>query len=151
MIKGPRVVLDTNVLISHLLGPSSTPGRAVRLALEIGRVIASEATMMELADVLSRRKFDPYVTIQERQTFVRLLLSLVDQVLTLPVIQACRDPKDDKFLELAVAGAASFIVTGDTDLQALNPFRGVRIVTPAAFLAEHREKRDQGVATVPGA
>jgi putative PIN family toxin of toxin-antitoxin system len=94
--------------------------------------------MMELADVLSRRKFDPYVTVQERQIFLRLLLSLVDLISVLPVIQACRDPKDDKFLELAVAGAASCIVTGDTDLLALDPFRGVRIVTPTAFLAEHR-------------
>lgn len=149
MIKGPRVVLDTNVLISHLLGPNSTPGRAVRLALEIGRVIASDATMMELADVLSRRKFDPYVTVQARQTFLRLLLSLVDQILTLPVIQACRDPKDDKFLELAVAGAASFIVTGDTDLLALDPFRGVQIVTPAAFLADLSGTLHPGAVGVP--
>jgi uncharacterized protein len=125
-------------LISHLLGPNSIPARAVRLALEGGRVIASDATMMELADVLSRRKFDPYVTVQERQTFLRLLLSLVDLISVLPVIQVCRAPKDDKFLELAVAGAASRIVTGDSDLLALDPFRGVRIVTPAAFLAEHR-------------
>jgi putative PIN family toxin of toxin-antitoxin system len=96
--------------------------------------------MMELADVLSRRKFDPYVTVQERQTFLRLRLrlSLVDLISVLPVIQACRDPKDDKFLELAVSGAAGCIVTGGTDLLASDPFRGVRIVTPAAFLADHR-------------
>lgn len=136
MTEGPRVVLDTNALIGHLLGPNSTPGRAVRLALESCRVIASDATMMELADVLSRRKFDAYVTVQERQTFLRLLLSVVDLISVLTVIQACRDPKDDKFLELAVAGAASCIVTGDTDLLALDAFRGVRIVTPASFLAE---------------
>jgi putative PIN family toxin of toxin-antitoxin system len=142
MIEGPRVVLDTNALVSHLLRPNSTAGRPVRLAMANTRVLASDATMTELADVLSRRKFDPYVTVRERQTFLRLLLALIDQIPVLPVIQACRDPKDDKFLELAVAGAASFIVTGDADLLALHPFRGVHIVTPAGFLAEFGATHD---------
>jgi uncharacterized protein len=49
-------------------------------------------------------------------------------------IAACRDPKDDKFLELAVNGKADVIVSGDADLLALNPFRGIPIVPPAAFV-----------------
>lgn len=49
-------------------------------------------------------------------------------------IGACRDPKDDKFLELAVNGHADLIVSGDTDLLTLNPFRGIQIVTPATFV-----------------
>jgi predicted nucleic acid-binding protein len=49
-------------------------------------------------------------------------------------IRACRDPKDDKFLELAVHGRADLIVTGDQDLHTLNPFRGIAILTPNAFL-----------------
>jgi uncharacterized protein len=44
------------------------------------------------------------------------------------------DPKDDKFLELAVNGHADLIISGDADLLALDPFRGVPIVTPAAFV-----------------
>jgi uncharacterized protein len=51
-------------------------------------------------------------------------------------ITICRDPKDDKFLELAVSGRATCIVTGDSDLLALNPFRGIAITTPQAFLKE---------------
>jgi predicted nucleic acid-binding protein len=47
---------------------------------------------------------------------------------------ACRDPKDDKFLSLAVCGRATHLVTGDADLLALNPFEGIRIVTPRQFL-----------------
>ena len=140
MIDGPRVVLDTNALISHMLKPSSTAGRAVRHAMENGRVLASDATMTELADVLSRPKFDAYVTVQERHAFLRLLLRVVDYVSALAVIQACRDPKDDKFLELAVAGEASVIVTGDVDLLALHPFRDIRIVTPAAFLSDAAQR-----------
>jgi uncharacterized protein len=49
-------------------------------------------------------------------------------------ITACRDPKDDKFLELAVSGHANYIVSGDSDLLALDPFRGVQIIPPHSFL-----------------
>ncbi len=49
-------------------------------------------------------------------------------------IVACRDRKDDKFLELAVNGRADLIVSGDNDLLALNPFRNIPIVSPAAFV-----------------
>ena len=49
-------------------------------------------------------------------------------------IRACRDPRDDKFLEVAVHGRADLIVTGDEDLLALNPFRGIAILAPAAYL-----------------
>ena len=50
-------------------------------------------------------------------------------------ITACRDPKDDKFLTLAVAANADYIVTGDDDLLVLHPFRGIQIIKPAEFLA----------------
>jgi putative PIN family toxin of toxin-antitoxin system len=49
-------------------------------------------------------------------------------------ITECRDPKDNKFLELAVAGNADCIVTGDNDLLVLNPFRNIRIITPKEFI-----------------
>jgi putative PIN family toxin of toxin-antitoxin system len=49
-------------------------------------------------------------------------------------IRACRDPRDDKFLELAVHGRADILITGDADLLALHPFQGIAILTPAAFL-----------------
>lgn len=49
-------------------------------------------------------------------------------------VVACRDPTDDKFLELSVNGRADLIVSGDGDLLALHPFRGIPIVAPAAFV-----------------
>ncbi len=55
-------------------------------------------------------------------------------------VRACRDARDDKFLELAVSGCASCIITGDADLLALHPFRGMTIVTPAQFLQAGEEK-----------
>ena len=131
-----RVVLDTNALVSRLLAPNSTPAKAVSLAIVKGCVLASDDTLMELAAVLSRSKFDRYVTIEARKEFLRLFGRIVETVPIVHSVRACRDPRDDKFLELAVNGGASVIVTGDKDLLALDPFRGIQIATPAAFLTE---------------
>jgi uncharacterized protein len=135
MIERLRVVFDTNALVSRLLLPNSIPARAVRLAVSEDRILASDATLMELADVLGRPKFDAYVTIEERQTFLRLFGRIAERVQIIHVVRACRDPKDDKFLELAANGSAGAIVTGDNDLLALHPFRGIPVLTPTAFLA----------------
>ena len=133
-----RVVLDTNALISRLLVPNSVPALAVRRAITEYTVLASDATIMELADALSRRKFDPYATIEDRKAFLRLFGRIAEHVPILYVVRACRDPKDDKVLELAVNGATDIIITGDADLLALSPFREIRIVGPADFLRQDR-------------
>jgi putative PIN family toxin of toxin-antitoxin system len=133
-----RVVVDTHALISRLLLPQSVPGCAVRLVVDEGQLLISEATMDELADVLARSKFDPYVTLEDRQQFVRLLGRVAEWVPVLAELQACRDPKDDKFLALGVTGQADIIITGDDDLLILNPFQGITIVTPADYLARIR-------------
>jgi uncharacterized protein len=57
-------------------------------------------------------------------------------------LTACRDSKDDKFVELAVAGHATYIVTGDSDLLALDPFRGIQILSPSLFLGLRALKKD---------
>ncbi len=134
MTRNERLVFDSNALVSRLLLPDSTPGRAVRKAVDEGQLLVSEATLMELAEVLSRPKFNQYVSLADRQKFLRLLGSVAELVQITYSIQACRDPKDDKFLELAVNGAATAIVTGDRDLLVLNPFHGVAILTPAGYL-----------------
>jgi putative PIN family toxin of toxin-antitoxin system len=135
MIERLRVVIDTNALVSRLFLPDSAPARAVRLAVSEDRILASDATLMELADVLGRPKFDAYVTIEERQTFLRLFGRIAERVQIIHVVRTCRDPKNDKFLELAANGSAGAIVTGDNDLLALHPFRGIPVLTPTAFLA----------------
>ena len=129
-----RIVFDNNALISRLLLPRSVPGDAVSKAIEAGQLLVSEATLGELADVLARSKFAPYVTIHDRQQFIRLLGRVAEMVPITHTIRACRDPKDDKFLELAVNGGAQLIVTGDKDLLVLNPFREIVIITPAQYL-----------------
>ena len=52
------------------------------------------------------------------------------------VVSVCRDPQDDKFLELALSGAATHIISGDDDLLALHPFRGIAILSPQDFVTE---------------
>lgn len=130
-----RVVLDTSAIVSHLLLPGSVPDRAARRAIMEGRLLVSDATMRELAEVLARNKFDRYVSLHHRETFLRLLGQAAEWIAIVQVVRACRDPRDDKFLELAVNGAADVVVTGDHDLLALHPFRGIPIVAPAAYLA----------------
>ena len=129
-----RVVVDTNALVSRLLLPSSVPARALQKAVAGAQLLVSEATLAELADVLSREKFDPYITVAERREFLRLLGRIAEVVPIVHKIRACRDPRDDKFLELAVNGAANLVVTGDEDLLALDPFRDIPIITPANYL-----------------
>ena len=97
-----RVVIDTNALVSRLLLPGSIPGQAVRKAVAEAQLLASDDTIIELADVLARKKFDPYMTVEERQEFLRLFDRIAERVPIVHIVRACRDPKDDKFLELAV-------------------------------------------------
>ena len=129
-----RVVVDTNVLVSRLLLARSVAASALRKAVDHGQLLASEATLEELSDVLSRRSLNPYVSVKDRQEFIRLLGRIVELVPITMRIQACRDPKDDKFLELAVNGSADVIVTGDKDLLVLNPFRRISIIPPARYI-----------------
>jgi putative PIN family toxin of toxin-antitoxin system len=134
MMPRKRVVIDNNALISRLLLPASIPALAVRKAVETAQLLVSEPVLTELADVLARQKFDPYISVKDRQQFLRLLGRIAEMVLVTYTIRACRDPKDDKFLELAVNGCADLIMTGDKDLLALNPFRNIPIITSARFL-----------------
>jgi len=129
-----RIVVDTNALISRLLLHSSVPAQAVRKAVDNSILLISEATMNELADVLARPKFDQYITLKDRQQFLRMLARLAEFVPIVYPVRACRDPKDDKFLEVALNGESGLILTGDADLLALHPWREIAIVSPAEYL-----------------
>ena len=130
-----RVVIDTNVLISSLFLTTSTPAKAVEKAVTKAQLVATTETLRELIEQLLLPKFDRYVGRDRRDALLERVASLVEIVQVLQSIRASRDPKDDKFLEAAVNGRADVIVTGDRDLLDLNPFRGIAIVTPEAYLA----------------
>jgi putative PIN family toxin of toxin-antitoxin system len=128
-----RLVLDTNVVLSGLLFPGSTPSRAL-LKAQAGAVLASDATLLELVEVMRRVRFDRYVERNVRQCLVAEFANVCEKVQIDFPIRACRDLRDDKFLEIAVHGRLDVIVTGDTDLLVLHPFRGIAIQTPAEYL-----------------
>ena len=100
-----------------------------------GLLLVSAETIAELADVLARAKFDPYVSVADRQRFLIQLGRIAEMVPILRQVRACRDPEDDKFLSLAVNGEAALIITGDRDILDLDPFMGIPIISPADYLA----------------
>ena len=108
----------------------------MRHAFEADDVAISEATLAELTDVLARPRLARFIDPELRDE----VLSLLDAygVFFVPTerVTDCRDPGDDKYLELAVASAADVIVSSDADLLVLHPWRGVRILHPAVYLAE---------------
>ena len=128
-----RVVVDTNVFISAGLKENSPPETAVHLAAASHLLIKSTITEHELFVTLARPRLMPLIDPHFRD-WLRELMATAELVEITERITACRDPKDDKFLELAVNGRADLIVTGDGDLLVLNPFRDIPIVTPAAFV-----------------
>jgi putative PIN family toxin of toxin-antitoxin system len=140
-IPEPRYVFDTNVLVSALLFTNSTPGRAFTLAQDRGTILVSLPLLQELQQVLTRPKFERYVTQEEREDFLTMLTREASLVTLTVQLHVARDPKDDLILELAVSGHATDIISGDQDLLTLGSYDGIPISTPAQFL--QREGQSQ--------
>ena len=129
-----KVVVDTNVFISGLLGigPSNT-------ILNLWRnkkffiVISTELTD-ELITTLNRPKISKRIPKEDTETLIELIEERA--VLLNPRIRlkVCRDSHDDKLLECALEGEADLIVSGDADLLVLNPFKNINILSPADFM-----------------
>ncbi|MDE2779105.1 MAG: putative toxin-antitoxin system toxin component, PIN family [Chloroflexota bacterium] len=128
-----RVVVDTNVLVSAALFSSSLPGQALSHAINHGCLLMSANTASELRTVLFRPRLSRYLHSEEATEFLASVLRYAEPVEITVSIAICRDPKDDKFLELAVSGQASHIVSGDQDILALHPFRGIPVMSPRNF------------------
>lgn len=129
----PRVVADTNILVSAFIS-SGAPRRVFERVLE-GRLtlIASHETLEEFERVISREKFGlPKEVAAGIADLVKAVSVVVEPKEKLKVIQ--RDPKDNLFLECAIAGSAEYIVTGDNDLLSLNEFKRVKIVKSEELL-----------------
>lgn len=135
-MKAERLVVDSNVLISALFSPGGTPRRVLdRLAAEAAILLFSDETFAELVVRLSKPKFDPYRTFEQMESFLDWLAELGEWVEPTLGIEACRDTDDNKFLAVALSGEADCLITGDADLLVLDPFEGLPILTPAAFLS----------------
>jgi uncharacterized protein len=127
MTERPRVVIDTNLLVSALVFGGNIS--KLRLAWQGDRVIplVSKATITELIRVLAYPKFK--LTRSEQEDLLSDYLPFCDTVLMpsqLPIIPQCRDRDDEPFLSLAIVGQADYLLTGDRDLLCL----GDRFVCP---------------------
>ena len=134
--KPARVVLDTNVVLSALVFGGDVPSR-LRHAWRSGgcQALLSTATAQELIRVLAYPKFRLSAEDQHE-----LLADYLPYAMTVripqppPAVPPCRDPFDLPFLQLAAAGKASALITGDKDLLALAGQTRFAILTPSAFL-----------------
>ncbi len=132
-----RAVVDTNILVRAVIKPHGTVGPVlIRLRRGDYTLLYAQSLLEELIDVLNRPRIrDKYrLTDQDIQTVVGLILLRGEAVTPMERITACRDPKDDKFLEVAVTGEADVIVSGDEDLLVLHPFGSIPILPAAEFL-----------------
>ncbi|WP_286391908.1 putative toxin-antitoxin system toxin component, PIN family [Pseudanabaena mucicola] len=131
-----RLVLDTNVLVSAILSPSSISAKVLNWGEDNGVILYSDATLTEVLFVLGRSKFSKYINHEDidglsiRIKTVWLFVEILNQV------QLCRDPKDDKFIDLALNGDASHLITGDNDLLVLNPIANTSVINPRTFWDE---------------
>lgn len=139
-----RAVVDTNVLVSGLIRPQGPPGQVV-LAIRQRRLtpILTKAILDELVDVLARPWLrDKYgLRTPLVRTFIALLLLRGEIVEPRQTVRACGDPRDDKFLEAALAAGVVLVISGDRALLALSPFEGVRILSPRTWATEDKAHR----------
>ncbi len=130
----PLIILDTNVLISALMYPDSVSRQALVAAFRHFQPIVSAETWDELESVSARRKFARYFNEVQRLEFITLLARSVRFCEVHEPVSACSDPKDDKFLALALSQRCPLIVSGDKDLRDMHPFQGVAILGAGDFL-----------------
>ncbi|MGE5378153.1 MAG: putative toxin-antitoxin system toxin component, PIN family [Bacteroidota bacterium] len=133
-----RAVIDTGVFVSALIRRQGTPGDVLR-ALRDGRftIIYTTDIVVEIIDVLGRPFFRTKYHIEpdDMTALVNLIRLRGELVNPDKKVTACRDPKDNKFLEAALASSVDCIVSGDRDLLEMSVFEEIPILRPAEFLA----------------
>jgi uncharacterized protein len=123
----PKVVLDTNILVSALLHPDRNAGIILQLVIE-ERITSytSQEIVDEVREVMTRFPFS---------ALVQYYLEHSHLVTPTVHIHVCRDPTDDKFLECAITTETDFIISGDRALLELKEYKGIKIVTAREFLS----------------
>ncbi|MDN3655921.1 putative toxin-antitoxin system toxin component, PIN family [Ferruginibacter paludis] len=133
-MKNNFFIIDTNTLISAFLLPDSVTKQAYNKAVRLGKLSASIETYDELREVFLRPKFDKYVSPEKRLLIINDIKELLVFIEPTEKILDCRDPKDNKFLELAIVAGASCLISGDKDLLILHPFRNIPILNAIDFI-----------------
>jgi hypothetical protein len=128
------IIFDASALVSAALKADSVPERALLHAQEVDVFALSAEVDAEIAGVLGRPKFVLAIPLARRERVLVILRRTAVWFEPAVRVTDCRDPKDDKYLELALAAGAETIVSSDDDLLVLNPWRGVRILRPSDYL-----------------
>ena len=118
------------------MNPGGSPRRATAAARTRGTIALSGGVYGEVAEVLARPKFARVLTDDRRREILELLSAAELWVEPDTEVRDCRDGKDNRYLELALAAGATAIVSGDVDLLVLHPWRGIRVLRPTEFLDE---------------
>ena len=121
-------------MVSAALNSVSVSRKAIAAARRLGVIALSDPVFSELSEVLARPKFRRAISDDQRQEILELLSAASMWFDPSQPVLDCRDTKDNRYLELALAAEAVAIVSGDEDLLALDPWRGIRIMSPASFL-----------------
>ena len=130
-------IVDTNLLISSVLRENSTPDIGLQKIESLnGVLVFSSITFEELENVMRRPKFDKYVSLERREKALSFIAQLGLFVIPQKHFTHCRDLKDNKFLDAAVAGKVTALITGDRDLLDLEDIEGIPIITMAIFLED---------------
>lgn len=111
------------------------PERAMLRAEAVDLFALSAPVEAEIVGVLNRPRFALTVSTARRARMLDVLRGQAAWFIPAETVTDCRDEKDNKYLELALAAGADIIVSGDEDLLVLHPWRGVRVLRPAEYLA----------------
>ena len=125
-------MIDTNIWIGFLIGKTLS-GLSEAISNDNIMIIFSKELFDELFEVLQRPKFNKYFSQENIKELISLLHSKTERIEITEHFKDCRDLKDNFILDLCVSGNADYLVTGDDDLLALNPFRGTKIVNYRLF------------------
>jgi putative PIN family toxin of toxin-antitoxin system len=129
-----RIVIDTNVLISALLNPGRTPDRALSAVRGRGDVVLYDARVLaEYRDVLSREKFRAIGVARAEALIVSLITQGESVIVSEPYLKAMIDEGDRIFVEVALAGRADALATGNARDYPTD--EGFDVLPPAALLA----------------
>ena len=132
-----RAVIDTNVLLSGLLWRGAPHALIEHVQAGTLAMVSSPVLLAELAEVISRAKFDEILARSNtsRERALAEMRQLAEVIVPPPLPQpVCRDPDDDHVLACALAAQADLIVSGDADLLDLREYRSIRIVAAAEAL-----------------
>lgn len=128
------IILDTSFIIASII--SIKDSQILKMA-KTGKISLcySDETFQELVETLKSKNIRKYISNnREVAKFVAWYKYNAKNIIITKEVKICRDPKDDKFIDLALSADAHFIISNDKDLLILESFNNTKILDPEDFL-----------------